>query len=87
MKTLVTALVLTWTTSVAANDFGSTIFLGGDQKPTAQECANAVKNGNLVASTLVDGYRPFSVMAYDGFLFKIRIDDGSVFCLRKQKLR
>ena len=86
MKKLLSIALILWATSAAAYDSGVVVFLSEDQRPTALECANAVTSGNLVASTLIDGYRPMSVMAYNGFLFKIKIDDGAVFCLRKQKL-
>jgi len=87
MKKLFGIVLILWTTNAAAYDPSVAVFLGEGQKPTAVECANAVENGNLVASTLIDGHRPMSVMAYNGFLSKIKIDDGAVFCIRKQKLR
>jgi hypothetical protein len=87
MKNLFTVALILWTTNVAAYDPGVAVFLGEGQKPTAVECANAIKKGNLVASTFIDGNIPMSHKAYNGFLFKIRIDDCAVFCLRKQKLQ
>ena len=87
MKNLFTIALILWMTNAAAYDPGVAVFLGEGQKPTAVESANAIENGNLVASTFIDGDIPMSHIAYNGFLFKIRIDYGAVFCLRKQKLR
>ena len=86
MKKLLGIALILWATNAAANETRTHLLLGDDKKPAGYECSNAVKKGNLVASTFIDGYRPMSYMAYDGFLYKIIIEDNFVICLRKQRL-
>jgi hypothetical protein len=63
MKKLLGIGLISWTTNAAAFKAHVALFLGGEQLPTTLECANAIENGNLVASTFIDGYRPVSLMA------------------------
>ena len=87
MKRLLSAALILWTTNAAAFEAHVALFLGGEQLPTTLECANAIENGNLVASTFIDGYRPVSLMAYKGFIYKIKIEDNVVKCLPKQRYK